>query len=161
MMNTEIASKIIAQMTFSALDYVQNSEQILTEAVSLYSGQTGDDSSEIKAGMRILLDRSFSERKVLSIGSVKLPGYLKDGSSFSITLNDTEVSGIVNLAPKEISVEIISPFQGKKAGSVLNRLTPVIWTERPDVGSEANESGRMKAVTLLADIYYSIIQNDL
>lgn len=160
-MNTEIAAKIIAQMTFSALDYVQNSEQILTEAVSLYSRQMGENSSEIQAGMKILLERSFSERKGLSIRSIKLPGYLKDGSSFSVTLNGTEVSGIVHLAPKEISVEIISPFQGKKAGSVLNMLAPVIWTERPHAGSEANENGRMKAVALLVDIYYSSLRDVL
>lgn len=154
-MNTETAAKIIAKMAFSAMDYIRDREQIIQEAADLYTRQTGEDPACIQTDITDLVERSFAERKILSIQSVRLPGRFKDGSRFGISLNNIEVKGIVYLSPKEITVEITEPFQGKRAGAMLNLLAPVIWTELPEAGSEANETGRKKAITLLTDIYYS------
>lgn len=157
-MNNEIAARIISRMTFSAADYARSRDRIKEEALKLYSRQTGDSSADIETELEILLDRSFLERKEISICAAELPDHLKDGSIFRIFLDDTEVEGKVKLSPKELSVEISSPFHGKKAGSDLEMLAPVIWTERPEPGSEANEEGRHRAVLLLADIYYSLLR---
>lgn len=157
-MNNEIASSIISRMTFSAVDYVMNRESIVEDAVKQYCQQTGEQSLDIRNGMVILLDRSYAERKLLSVCAAELPDHLRDGSHFRIFVNDTEVVGKVRISPKVISVEITSPFQGEMAGSELEMLAPVIWTERPEKGSEANESGRQKSISLLVDIYYSLLR---
>ena len=157
-MNNEIAARIISRMPFSAADYARNRDQIIKEAMSMYTQQTGEVSSEVQAGLTALMDSSFIERKELSICAAELPDHLKDGSSFRIFLDNTEVAGRVRLSPKEIIVEIRSPFHDRMAGSELEMLAPVIWTERPEPGSEANEDGRHKAILLLADIYYSLLQ---
>lgn len=157
-MNTEIAVKIISRMQFSAADYVRNREQIINEAAKLYSRQTGEESAETKAELSVLLERSFAERKVLSIDAAELPDHLRDRSVFRIFLDDTVVTGSIRLSPKTITVEITSPFQGRMAGAELDMLAPIIWTEQPEVGSEANEEGRQKSILLLADIYYSLLQ---
>lgn len=157
-MNNEIAARIISRMTFSAADYAKNRDQIIKEAVSMYTQQTGEVSSKVQAGLTVLMDRSFIERKELSICAAELPDHLKDGSSFRIFLDNTEVVGQLRLSPKEISVEISSPFHDGMAGAELEMLAPVIWTMRPEPGSEANEEGRRKAIILLADIYYSLLR---
>lgn len=157
-MNTEIAAKIISRMTFSAADYVKNSESILSEAFHRYASQSGDYSHEAKSEVAVLLMRSFDDRKRLSVSNADLPDHFLDGSSFRICVNDTEVKGVLRLTPKEMSVEIVSPFTGRAAGAELQLLAPVIWTERPENGSEANEEGRLKAVSLLTDIYYSMLR---
>lgn len=156
-MNTEIAAKIISRMTFSAADYVKCKELILAEASQLYAKETGDNSPEAKSQLALLLSRSFGERKEFSVSNADLPNHFKDGSRFKICVNDTEVEGSLHLTPKEMVVEIVSPFQGRKAGAELKMLAPVIWTERPELGSEANEDARSKAVSLLTDIYYSML----
>lgn len=158
MMNTEIAAIIISRMTFSAADYVNNYESILSEAYSLYVSQTGDDSPEVKSEISLLLKQSFADRKAISVSNADLPDHFSDGSAFRICVNDTEVEGVLHLTPKDISVEIVSPFKGRTAGAELQLLAPVIWTESPENGSEANEDGRLKAITLLTDIYYSMLQ---
>lgn len=157
-MNTEIAARIISRMRFSAADYVKDNESILSEAYHRYVLQTGDDSLEAKSEMASLLKRSFAERKELSISNADLPDHFRDGSAFRICVNDTEVKGILHLSPKHISVEIVTPFKERTAGAELQLLAPVIWTERPENGSEANEAGRLKAVSLLTDIYYSMLR---
>ena len=146
-------------MTFSAADYVTDNEPILSEAYKRYVSQTGDDSPEAKSMVTLLLDRSFADRKELSVSNADLPEHFRDGSTFRICVNDTEVKGILHLTPKEISVEIVTPFKGCTAGAELQLLAPVIWTERPENGSEANEDGRSKAISLLTDIYYSMLRS--
>lgn len=156
-MNTEIAAKIISRMTFSAADYVRRKETIFAEAAKLYKIKTGDDSPEVEEQLDLLLSQSFAERKALSVSNSDLPEHLKDGSLFKICVNETEVEGRIQLSPKELLVEIVSPYQGHKAGAELQMLAPVIWTERPEMESEANEEGREKAISLLTDIYYSLL----
>ncbi len=157
-MDYETAARIVSRMTFSAAEYAIDSKQILARAIALYSAQTGDHSPEATAELALLLDRSFDERKRLSICNEDLPDHLRDGSRFQICVDDTVIIGRVSLSPKDISVEILFPFQGRTAGSELMLLAPVIWTELPEPGSEANEEGREKAVKLLADIYYSMLR---
>ena len=157
-MNTGIAGRIISRMTFSAADYVKDRESILAEALLRYTDQTGERSPEVRSEMSVLLERSFSERKELSVVNAALPDHFRDGSRFSVCVDDTVVEGLVHLSPKVLLVEMISPQQGHRAGSELKILAPVIWTERPEANSEANEEGRKKAVSLLTDIYYSILQ---
>jgi len=156
-MNTETAAKIISRMTFSAADYVKGKGPILAEAAKLYKLKTRDDSPEIEEQLVLLLSRSFAERKALSVTNSALPEHLKDGSLFRICVDETVVEGQVRLSPKKISVEIVSPYQGHQAGAELQMLAPVIWTERPEMESEANEQGREKAISLLTDIYYSLL----
>lgn len=159
-MNIEIAARIISRMTFSAADYVKDKESILSEAYHRYVSRTGDDSHEAKSEVASLLKRSFADRKELSVSNADLPDHFRDGSAFRICVDDTEVKGILRLTPKDISVEIVSPFTGRTAGAELQLVAPVIWTERPENGSEANEEGRLKAVSLLTDIYYSMLLSD-
>ena len=157
-MNTEVAAKIISKMTFSAADYVKNREAIFLEVLRRYNDLTGDLSPEIRSELSVMLNQSFSERKELSIISAALPDHFRDGSSFSVCVDDTVIEGLLHLSPKVIIVEMTSPYSGHKAGSELELLAPVIWTERPEVNSEANEEGRGKAISLLTDLYYSTLQ---
>lgn len=157
-MNLETAAKIVSEMAFSATDYVKDGNAILAEAMRLYLAETGAMEPETETELKVILERSFSDRKALSVSGIDMPDHLMDGNLFRISIDGTEVKGRVRLSPKEIAVEITSPFHGCQAGASLLMLAPVIWTERPETGSEANESGREKAVSLLVDIYYSLLE---
>lgn len=154
-MNHEIAAKIVSEMTFSAAAYARDRSAFLAEALQRYREITGDDAPEAAAEMKAVLEQSFADRKALSVSGIDLPDHLRDGGRFRICVDGTEVTGRVRLSPKEMAVEITAPYQGRQAGATLQLLAPVIWTERPEAGSEANEAGREKAVRLLTDIYYT------
>ena len=145
-------------MSFSATDYAKDSNSILADTLRKYAMETKDESPDIKTELKELLERSFEERKELSVSGINLPDHLFDGDLFLISIDGTEVTGRVNLSPKEIMVEILSPFHGHQAGCSLPLLAPIIWTEYPEPKSEANGRGREKAVSLLSDIYYSLLE---
>ncbi len=156
----ELAISIISHMRFSAVQYITEKDTLLQNAISEFHSKSGFVSKAMEHKLSLLLEQSFEERKHFSVSSIDMPYSLMNGSYFRMCIDDTLVEGQVSITPKIISVEITEPYSGRSATSKLAMLAPIIWTVDPITGSEANKSGKEKAVSLLTDIYYTILMEN-
>lgn len=156
-METELLARTISKMKFTALEYALNPEAILGQALGVLSEITGNtpDRDDVTAA----LEQSGVERRQFSVENVDMPVHLMNGDEFSVYLNDaTKLSARIGLSPKKISLEMLCPFPGLRAESQLEMIVPLIWTVRPEEGSEADEMARDRAVSLLLGLYYENIR---
>ena len=101
------------------------------------------------------LDRIYEDAKSVSVEFEILPDRLMTGDQIGIIIGGILIRGTVTISPKTLSVEITSPYEGKRLCSEIEMLAPRIWTELPREGSEANDEAKKKAVFLLTELYLS------
>ena len=156
-MEKELLARTISKMKFTALDYALDPEAILGQALGELSKISGNtpDRDEVTAA----LEQSGMERRMFSVENVDMPVHLMNGDEFTVYLNNaTRLSARIGLSPKKISLEMHCPFPGLRAESKLEMMVPLIWTVRPEEGSEADEMARDRAASLLLDLYYENIR---
>lgn len=146
--------KILATLSFSVKEYVCDKARIINKAREVYETETGKKSEPVLDEIKDELELLFHDRKKLSIENINMPDHLRSGSWLGIVVAGELIYGLVQVSPKTISVE----YDGHRKLSQLELLAPVIWTEYPKEGSEANEDGKRKAVVLLTDLYYSALE---
>lgn len=144
----EIA-KILVSLPFSPAEYVQDKASVMERARKLYEEITGDKSELVLSEIEEELELLFHDRKALSVEDVNMPEHLRSGCWLGIVIDGNLIYGLVQVSPKIISVE----YEGHRGCSQLELLAPVVWTEYPD--EEANREGKLKAVELLTDLFYS------
>lgn len=150
----ELAGKL-SGMYGSAREFAEHLSEIHEKAVEAYKQQAGDTKDIPVEEIRRLVDSLYRTATEYAIQQREVPSILRSGSHIAITTDGVRVEGVVDMSPKILEVTIISPFTGKKATAVLEMIAPFIWTELPENGSEANDAGKRRALSLLSELYYS------
>lgn len=152
-------NEILAEVEFNPLDYAADRESIAAKVIAIYSKRNGFPAEQCTDEVRRELDRIYEDAKSVSVETTIMPDFLRTGDHIGIVIGGILIWGLVSISPKTLSVEISSPYEGKRLSSEIEMLAPRIWTESPHEGSEANDEGREKAVSLLTELYYSYIEN--
>lgn len=139
------------------MNKVEKNLKDLAQLLSSMFG-TAQEFAEHKSDIIRLVESIYGTIKETSIQGVDVPFVLRSGGHISITTDNTRVEGVIEVSPKMLSVNILSPFTGRRATSELEMIVPAIWTEEPEEGSGANEAGKRKAAALLCDLYYSYFE---
>ena len=150
----ELAGKVSGRYG-SAREFAEHLSEIHEMAIEAYKQLAGDAKDIPVEEIHHLVDSLYRTATESAIQQREVPFILHSGDHVSITTDGVRVEGVVNLSPKILEVTILFPFAGKKALSELEMIAPVIWTERPEDGSEANDAGKRRALSLLSELYYS------
>ena len=153
----ELAGKV-SDMYGSARDFSERLSEIHGKAVEAYKQLAGDSNDIPVKEIHHLVDSLYRTATESAILQREVPFILHSGNHIAITTDGVRVEGVVNVSPKLLEVTIISPYTGKKASSELEMIAPFIWTERPEDGSEANDAGKKRALSLLCELYYSFFE---
>lgn len=150
----ELVGKV-SGMYSSAREFAEHLSEIHEKAIEAYKQLAGDAKDIPIEEIHRLVDSLYRTAMEAAIRHQEVPYILYSGDHIAITTDFVRVEGIVNVSPKILEVTILSPFAGKKASSELEMIAPVIWTERPEDGSEANDAGKRRALSLLSELYFS------
>jgi hypothetical protein len=150
----ELVGKV-SGMYGSAREFAEHLSEIHEKATEAYKQLTGDAKDIPVEEIRHLVDTLYRTVTESAIHQREVPFILRSGGHVAITTDGVRVEGVVDVSPKILEVTILSPFAGKKASSELEMIAPVIWTELPEDGSEANDAGKRRALSLLSELYYS------
>lgn len=80
--------------------------------------------------------------------------HLNDGDMIICKIGDVFLEGVVSLARKRLSVEMIVPYGGSAKSQTIDEREPLMFTETCEKGSVANEFGSYCAQNLLMDIFF-------
>lgn len=153
----ELAGKV-SGMYSSAREFAEHLSEIHQMAIDAYKQLAGDAKDIPVEEIHHLVDSLYRTSTESAIQQREVPFILHSGDHVAITTDGVLVEGVVNVSPKILEVTILSPFAGKEASSELEMLAPVIWTEQPEDGSEANDAGKRRALSLLSELYYSYFE---
>jgi hypothetical protein len=142
----------------SAREFAEHLSEIHEKTIEAYKQLSGDAKDIPVEEIRHLVDSLYRTATESAIQQREVSFILHSGDHVAITTDGVRVEGVVNVSPKILKVIILSPFAGKKASSELEMIAPVIWTELPEDGSEANEDGKRRALSLLCELYYSYFE---
>lgn len=149
---------ILAELEFSPLDYAAERAAFAAKIIAIFSKRNGFCPEQCADEVIRELDRIYEDAKNVSVEATIIPDFLRTGDHIGIVIGGVLIWGLVAISPKMLSVEISSPYEGKRLSSEIELLAPRIWTEQPREGSEANDEGRRKAISLLTELYYSYIE---
>ena len=152
-------NEILVELKFSPLDYAADRAAFAAKVIAKFSKRNGFCPEQCAEEVSRELDRIYEDAKSVSVESTVMPDHLRTGDYVGIIIGGILIWGLVAISPKTLSVEISSPYEGKRLSSEIELLAPRIWTEMPCEGSEANDEGKKKAVSLLTELYYSYIEN--
>lgn len=142
----------------SAKDFAEHLSVIHEKAIEAYKQLTGEKKDVAAEEIYQLVDSLYRTATESAIQQRDVPFILRSGNHIAITTDGVRVEGVVDVSPKILEVTILSPSAGKKATAELEMIAPVIWTELPEDGSEANDDGKRRALSLLSELYYSYFE---
>lgn len=155
---TERIARIVSVLGFSPLEYAVDKAGIVWRVLETFTGQTGIPAEECAAEVETELDSIYEDAKGVSVEVAVVPDHLRTGGCIGVVIGGELIWGRVIVTPKILSVEITEPYGGRRSSVEIEMLAPRIWTEQPCDGSEANVEGRRRAVSMLAGLYYSILE---
>lgn len=156
---TERIVRIVSGLGFDPLEYAADRTGTVGRVLEIFTGQSGIHAEECAVEVEKVLESIYEDAKGVSVEAEIIPDHLRTGGSVGVVIGGELIWGLVDVTPKVLSVEITEPYRGRRSSSEIEMLAPRIWTEQPCDGSEANEEGRRRAVSMLAGLYYSILEN--
>ncbi len=142
--------KHLKDFEFTAVEYAIDPEDVFLRALAFAGRNLENENIDVLA----FLNAQYQQKKMCS-ATWEPSLSLKDGCRLSCSIGLTVVSGLVRLAPKRISVRMDLPCIMPEVEMTLQMIAPVLFTEHPEDGSEANEYGTDVARRLLLDSYYN------
>lgn len=152
-------NEILEELGYNPLDYAANRRGFAENVIAIYSKRNDICVEQCADEVIRELERIYEDAKSVSVEVEILPDRLMTGDQIGIIIGGILIRGTVTISPKTLSVEITSPYEGKRLCSEIEMLAPRIWTDLPREGSEANDEAKKKAVFLLTELFYSYIEN--